>query len=94
MLMAYRPVRRTGQAARRPGPVGGVPAWPWPTGRGRWCARWRCGSSRRTGRWVQLGDTYSGKPNAIAAAPYKSLLLLPERYRVACVDQIGLTAGW
>ena len=42
--------------------------------------------------WVQLGDTYSGKPNATAAAPYKSLLLLPERYRIACVDQIGLTA--
>lgn len=27
-----------------------------------------------------------------ASAPRKSLLMLPERYRIACVDQLGLTA--
>lgn len=30
--------------------------------------------------------------NTTGAAPYKSLLLLPERYRIACVDELGFTA--
>jgi DNA modification methylase len=30
--------------------------------------------------------------NTTASAPYKSLLMLPERYRIACVDQLGLIA--
>lgn len=29
--------------------------------------------------------------NTTAFAPYKSMLLLPERYRIACVDRLGLT---
>lgn len=30
--------------------------------------------------------------NTTGTAPYKSLLLMPERYRIACVDELGLTA--
>lgn len=46
--------------------------------------------------WVNLGDVYAsradGRRNTTTAAPAKSLLLLPERYRIACTDELGLIA--
>jgi len=46
------------------------------------------GATRRADRAIVIPT----RVNTTTAAPYKSLLLLPERYRIACVDQLGLTA--
>lgn len=38
------------------------------------------------------GQTGIGRAKRRTGIPPKSLMLLPERYRIACVDQLGLTA--
>jgi len=48
-------------------------------------------SSARSGRGDHAEVLPPGR-SSIAFAPRKSLLLLPERYRIACVDQLGLIA--
>lgn len=40
--------------------------------------------------FVNLGDKYA--QHAGHGVPAKSLMLLPERYRIRCVDELGLTA--
>lgn len=56
--------------------------------------------------FVNLGDKYSGSSNSqdnlaawsaenargVGGAPQKSLMLIPERYRIRCVDELGLIA--
>lgn len=46
------------------------------------------GRSRRADR----AEVIPVRRNTTASAPYKSLHLLPERYRIACVDELGLIA--
>jgi len=42
--------------------------------------------------FVVLGDKYSDRADGgPSSAPRRSRLLLPERYRIACVDRLGLT---
>lgn len=48
-------------------------------------------SSARSGREDRAEVLPPGR-SATGFAPRKSLLMLPERYRIACVDQLGLTA--
>ena len=48
-------------------------------------------SSARSGREDRAEVLPPGRSSA-AFAPRKSLLMLPERYRIACVDQLSLTA--
>jgi site-specific DNA-methyltransferase (cytosine-N4-specific) len=46
------------------------------------------GRSRRADR----AEVIPIRRNTTRSAPYKSLLLIPERYRIGCVDRLGLTA--
>jgi DNA modification methylase len=50
--------------------------------------------TRETGTGLTGGARGKLTPRGVIRrdTPYKSLLLVPERYRIACVDQLGLTA--
>lgn len=55
-------------------------------------------SDRAGPTWAGSSDRLTGRPpkprrsSGTSMAPRKSLLLLPERYRIACVDELGLLA--
>lgn len=40
--------------------------------------------------WVNLGDKYSGAGRGLETAPAKSLIGIPWRYAIRCIDDLGL----
>ena len=59
---------------------------------GHWGAKWGQGRSLGNGnRTHQVRGLPAGRPRVSDIAP-KSLMLLPERFRIACVDALGLHA--
>jgi hypothetical protein len=48
------------------------------------------GHGHKSGLGGGRHDRMMGRGSTVQAAPAKSLMLIPERYRIACVDQLGL----